>query len=948
MKSLPRPARPHRGPHPGTAAVVRARRTPFVLVSVLWVVASFWLGAPPAGAQPPPPAPTRGAAATVPNDPTAARLNRPLPPGWSTRRVAAGYALSYDAGQPIPVTDAGVRVVAGGRDLGPASVAGGVATVVVPRLPADLGSLALRSGGRPVDALLDAADTTTGVGAGSRAVPGPATAVVPPSLTPRAAEPVIAVDYLLPSLKDDRVTAPLRVLARVVAPRAPRADRPLVLFAHGRHGTCYRRGEVSGAYPCPKGWRSLPSLLGYEYAQRLIAGQGFVTVSIDLNGVNGQDDVLDDGGAGLRSTLIRHHLQTLTAWNAEPATVPFAKKLSLRFDPRSILLVGHSRGGEGVARAVAQAETDDPYAVAGLLLLAPTDFARQTVPNVPTTVILPSCDGDVSDLQGQLYVDRTLDAGNPTALHTAVYVPGSNHNFYNSEWTPSTARAPAFDDGEASGCVPRTRLNDRAVRSVGATYALATGFAYLARQERGTDLLDGTVGTPPGSAVRGLLATSVGGPRRLLWRGNAAGTPAATVTGGRLCHSMSDRADACASGVDLTGPHWLTADDRVPRSARLALARRGAEAGLRFTDPVDLDRSDWLDLRVVVAPGTAGRLSVRLEDTAGRSILVTPRVGASVHGLPAVLPRRGQPGTSGHLWGQLVRVAADPAWRVGVDLHHVRAIRLVSLGGGLDGAVLLDVSAGVAGLGDDATSPPLPRLDPVGASPTVPEGSVHRTVTVPFALNRPASSDVEIVAAVAGGQDDHDGTGGIPVLHRIPVAAGDTRVDVPVRIAGNRLDDPDRTYLIAVEINGQAITGGWVTTLTVRDDDPAPRLTITPAATTREGRTLAWVARLDRPSGQHATLEISATPSRRELSVADLPPSARAKWGVDGRPPGRPLSRAGLTSYSDIPPGKTSVVIGMGTLRDRRREGPERVTLRVVPGQVASTRPIVLTGTVSD
>ena len=246
--------------------------------------------------------------------------------------------------------------------------------------------------------------------------------------------------------------------------------------------------------------------MGYQHAQRLLAGQGFVTVSIDLNGVNGQDDTSEDGGAGARAALIRHHLNALAEWAAHPERAPFATRLAIRFDPRRVLLIGHSRGGEGVTRAAAEATAGDPFAVAGLLLIAPTNFARTTIPNLPTTVLLPGCDGDVSDLQGQLYADRALDTGIPSALHSAVFIAGSNHNFFNSEWTPRTAVAPAFDDGEWSPCRSRDRLSDQAVRSVGATYALATAFSYLAGEQRGLALLDGSTGTPPGLGC--LLYTS--------------------------------------------------------------------------------------------------------------------------------------------------------------------------------------------------------------------------------------------------------------------------------------------------------------------------------------------------------------------------------------------------------------------------------------------------------
>ena len=39
-------------------------------------------------------------------------------------------------------------------------------------------------------------------------------------------------------------------------------------------------------------------------------------------------------------------------------------------------------------------------------MLAPIDFTRTTVPDVITTTLLPYCDGDVSDQQGQHFYAR--------------------------------------------------------------------------------------------------------------------------------------------------------------------------------------------------------------------------------------------------------------------------------------------------------------------------------------------------------------------------------------------------------------------------------------------------------------------------------------------------------------------------------------------------------------
>ena len=83
---------------------------------------------------------------------------------------------------------------------------------------------------------------------------------------------------------------------------------------------------------------------------------------------------------------------------------------------------------------------------AGLVLIGPTAFGHQVAPGVHTTVILPFCDGDVTDLEGQQYVDIGRDLTRDRALRTSVMAMGTNHNFYNTEWTPGLSKSPAWDD----------------------------------------------------------------------------------------------------------------------------------------------------------------------------------------------------------------------------------------------------------------------------------------------------------------------------------------------------------------------------------------------------------------------------------------------------------------------------------------------------------------------
>lgn len=89
-----------------------------------------------------------------------------------------------------------------------------------------------------------------------------------------------------------------------------------------------------------------------------------------------------------------------------------------------------------------------------------------------------TCDGDVSDLSGQTYIDRSRDIAFSDALRSAVTVYGTNHNYFNTAWTPGLSNSPAKDDwkdpsdpicGEG-GSLRRTIQEQQAV---GAAYTAA-------------------------------------------------------------------------------------------------------------------------------------------------------------------------------------------------------------------------------------------------------------------------------------------------------------------------------------------------------------------------------------------------------------------------------------------------------------------------------------------
>jgi hypothetical protein len=226
----------------------------------------------------------------------------------------------------------------------------------------------------------------------------------------------------------------------------------------------------------------VPSYRGFDAAAQALASHGYQVVSISADAINALDFV-DDGGALARAQLVLVHLALWKQWSTS-VSGPYRDKFIGKIDLRNVGLMGHSRGGEGVARAATlNAELGGKYGIRAVWPLAPTDFARFSVPGVAMSVLLPDCDGDVVDLQGQKYYDYTRYAlYGDRAPRSTVLVMGANHNFFNTEWTPGSSAAPSVDDrsdAEGSPCGSTTVSRLRPSEQQAVARAYIAGFFRL-------------------------------------------------------------------------------------------------------------------------------------------------------------------------------------------------------------------------------------------------------------------------------------------------------------------------------------------------------------------------------------------------------------------------------------------------------------------------------------
>lgn len=298
----------------------------------------------------------------------------------------------------------------------------------------------------------------------------PALAQVAPDSTGRGPYTVDNVEYKLPA-KRDVLIAPFTVTklwARIYRPTNAEGPRPLIVMLHGNHSTCGRfdpavpgRVDDDSTYTdtgkCPDGYVVVPSHDGYAYLANQLASWGYYVVSINANrGINAAAGDDDDYGLNLRrGRLILRHLMELDRWNTTNSGAKIlGYSLRGKLDFSQIGLFGHSRGGEGVRAALNQyrdigsiwpSQFRNKPTFRAVFELAPVDGQTNRVLNaegVAWTVLLPTCDGDVSDLQGQHVYDRmvTERAEKQPAAKAIFAVEGANHNFYNTEWQQSDSQ----------------------------------------------------------------------------------------------------------------------------------------------------------------------------------------------------------------------------------------------------------------------------------------------------------------------------------------------------------------------------------------------------------------------------------------------------------------------------------------------------------------------------
>ncbi|MEI6623629.1 MAG: hypothetical protein WCP28_17195, partial [Actinomycetes bacterium] len=598
---------------------------------------------------------------------------------------------------------------------------------------------------------------------------------------------------------------------------------PVVLLLHGRHSWCYAGTELTEPWPCQPGSQQVPSYLGYRYMSDRLATQGFVVISISANGINAQDNDTANLGSGARTALINHHLARLAKANRASST-PYGSSLRGRVDMGKVLLMGHSRGGEGVVAAAQYAQTHRmSWTYSAVLPLAPTDYGALASGATPLTTVLPACDGDVENLMGQMYADHgSLVLGNNSVLRTSAWFPGGNHNYFNTQWTPGISAAPSQDDSEyiygdtpASGqCQKSQRLTPARERAAGLSYITNAAQAFLRPNSKALPYLDGRrIGMPSNGGVA-VRSTPTGGAATKI----AEATSGVVLSGGMrtaACRINSLANAGTCLGVALSKyppevPHWVGAarfPDLISSQARqIQWDRTGSTALLRTSRTVTLTGQAAVGIRLISDPDSGSRWVLVVRDTTGRQAKV-PLSSSKIAGITTGVQSR-------KYWAQWASASVADLRKANprVDLSHINAVGVQGRSAAGKGWILDAWTRQNELVAPAKDTNPQVSIAPTTSASVRGSGTVRVPITVN--LTAAAKSPVTVRVAINGFMwaDDTTSPGGTTQLtigkgRRSGVAY----VPVPVSRA---VGESGKGYAAVFSVKGAESGSNWVGTIT--------------------------------------------------------------------------------------------------------------------------------------
>ncbi len=962
---------------------------------------------------------------------------------WTVARAAGGFEVTIELGKPLPIKSDAPTIVVDGEAIGVATEsADGLSLTAFTADPSVANADVVKPGWASQSTRVTTSDTTAVLD-----VPEAAAAAL-------SADPAAhgAFSWTESIYKFGEQSIDLAAIGGVKGELEGKlylpttgGERPVVILLHGRHTSCYGDGDQNPLrWPCAPtptsspARLSIPSYLGYDGTARALASNGYSVVSISANSINANDNQLAaDQGAQARGQLILDTLTMLKKANAgdpisyvdawkdhsvtlaqaltdgtaalaerapafltpvEPLDTVTPADLVGKFDLGTIGLMGHSRGGEGVTYAATLNNAlPNPWAIKSILPLAPVDFARMTVPDVPMNVILPYCDGDVSNQQGQHMLDDSRYAYSDNVLRSGVWAMGANHNFYNTVWTPGLFGFSVSDDWSGSatrrvepicGTDPTVaatsiRMTAEEQYDMGTAYMAGWFRLTLGGEEEFLPMFDGSGEVPAslnGEDVRS-VATAPASERRTIATfedvstlvrtfGTATANPCASVSGRTVPQQLA--ACSTASAATATVPHWTPASNggNVPATPVTRMVWTSSTGEVRVSVPAgSRDASGFERLSVKVAAdetvATGTDLTISVLDGAGHtwSGLVSTLNPQALVRLPTSATATGL-STLKKIVLQQVNVPVATLATAGLDTADIREVRFTAAVGAdaLPGgaAYLSDLAFESSSVG--VAAPDTETVINVFA-PNVDEGNAPATVDMAVYLDHATTKPVTGFVSLLGSTTSRAGAS----MEKVTFAPGETCKVVTSAVQGDALASTTNvTTVKASVINTRgAVMGKRAVVFTaIREDDgtlPSGNPPVTPptlpsygvpgevcaeVASVTAGGVLTLVGGAVPPGG---TAQVTGAGFRAGEAVTisgnGLAPVTVVADGTGG-------ISAALPVPADLTPGVIALTaVGAGTGRtltgDLSVLTPTTTTLTWSPSVISIQQPVTFTATVA-
>jgi hypothetical protein len=265
--------------------------------------------------------------------------------------------------------------------------------------------------------------------------------------------------------------------------------------------------------------------------------------------------------------------------------------------------------------------------------------------------------------------------------------------------------------------------------------------------------------------------------------------------------------------------------------------------------------------------------------------------------------------------------AVIPVQIVGDTLSEGNETFTVKLSNASGGNTITDDTATGTIVDDD----PLPSLRVNDVSLTEGNGAT-KNATFTVSLSAAAGRDVTVHYGTADGSAQAPGDY-TPVAGILTIPAGQTSRTVTVPVRGDTIDEYNETFSVNLSNASGATIADSRGVGTIRDDDPAPRMTVDDARVVEGNRGLTrmpFVVRLSQASGKTITVRF-ATERRSAIAGSDY---------------------VGATGTLTIPPGATTGIIAVNVIGDTRPEADENFNLRLSGARNASLGDSLAVGTI--